>query len=82
MQRIKIINSQKIQTSKKTMRTRRKQVLVMFILLYVVLCIGFSQKVLKGFGSYDSRQGSIVNYESIGNQYSIFSSMDISSSKK
>ncbi len=64
------------------MRSRSKQVLIMLVLLYVVLCIGFSQKLFKGFGTIDNVQVNIIKYENIGKTHSILSTMDIRSSKK
>lgn len=64
------------------MRTRRKQVLFLLIVLYVILCIGFSQKLFRGFGTIDNVQGTIVKYENLGKPHSILSTMDIQSSKK
>jgi hypothetical protein len=54
----------------------------MLVLLYVVLCIGFSQKLFKGFGTIDNVQVNIIKYENIGKSHSILSTMDIRSSKK
>ena len=64
------------------MKTRRTKVLIILILLYVVLCIGFSQKLFIGFGTIDNVQGTIVKYENLGKPHSILSTMDIRSSKK
>jgi hypothetical protein len=64
------------------MKTRSKQVLIMLVLLYVVLCIGFSQKLFKGFGTIENVQGTNIIYENLGKPHSILSTMDIRSSKR
>lgn len=64
------------------MKTRRTKVICIFFLLYVILCIGFNQKIFKGFGSVDNLQGTIVKYENLGKTHSILTNMDFRSSKK
>ncbi|MCX6186635.1 MAG: hypothetical protein NTU43_06510 [Bacteroidetes bacterium] len=64
------------------MKSRRTKLLIMMLLLYVALCVGISQKLIKGFGTIDNIPETVLNYDAKEKSNTVLTSIELQSNRK